>query len=209
VSKKDYKSRVGSVVGRYSVQDYFIKNNKSYYAVVCSEEHFREVRCDSLHKYSDRCYTCDEGHGKVGSKEHNSWRGMIQRCTNPEDINYHKYGAVGISVEEYFSQSFSSFYEYMGDCPEGMSLDRISPEGNYERGNVRWATPSTQGYNQKKRNTNTSGKTGVSYNSSRGKFSAYIGLQNKLINLGAFESFDDAVKAREEAELKYYGYIKE
>jgi hypothetical protein len=39
----------------------------------------------------------------------------------------------------------------MGERPEGMTLDRIDPEGNYEPGNVRWADAKTQAANKRKR----------------------------------------------------------
>lgn len=51
--------------------------------------------------------------------------------------------------------------------------------------------------------SNTSGVTGVCFY--RNKWNARIDINNKTIHLGAFDLFEDAVKARKEAEEKYYG----
>ena len=56
---------------------------------------------------------------------------------------------------------------------------------------------------------NTSGKSGVSWYTQNQKWSAEIHVENQHIRLGMFSSFEAAVKAREEAELKYYGWNKE
>ena len=56
---------------------------------------------------------------------------------------------------------------------------------------------------------NTSGFRGVSYDKTRKKWRAYIRLQYKTINLGRFKSYEQAVKARLEAENKYYKPIIE
>ena len=56
---------------------------------------------------------------------------------------------MGVTVCDSWNESFEAFYEYMGDRPEGMSLDRIDPYGNYEPGNVRWATPAEQVANRR------------------------------------------------------------
>ena len=49
----------------------------------------------------------------------------------------------------------------------------------------------------------------MSFYTQQGKWSAEIHVNNEHIRLGMFANFDDAVKAREEAELKYYGWNKE
>lgn len=72
---------------------------------------------------------------------------MIARCTNSKNNRFHLYGARGISVCERWLESFQNFQQDMGERPEGMTLDRINVNGNYEPGNCRWATPKQQGRN--------------------------------------------------------------
>ena len=97
----------------------------------------------------------------------------------------------------------------MGERPEGTSLDRTDVNGNYCKENCRWADASVQGFNQRKSTNNTSGRTGVSWNKQKLKWDAYIMKDRKKINLGRFEKKEDAILAREQGELKYYGFIKE
>jgi len=69
---------------------------------------------------------------------------MIQRCTNPKVWSWKHYGGRGITVCDPWRHSFENFLADMGERPEGLTLDRINNDGNYEPGNCRWATPSEQ-----------------------------------------------------------------
>ena len=77
------------------------------------------------------------------------------------------------------------------------------------RQNLRLVTINENNINQKKYKNNKSGHTGVYYHSSINKWVAYLGYQKQNINCGTFDSFEEAVDAREKAELKYYGFLKE
>jgi len=88
-------------------------------------------------------------HGLTGSPEYYAWHGMKRRCQDPLDKGYKTYGAKGIVVAARW-QSFENFFADMGPRPsQSHSLDRFpNNRGNYEPGNVRWATDLQQGRNK-------------------------------------------------------------
>jgi hypothetical protein len=86
-------------------------------------------------------------HGLSYHPHYIRWRNMMDRCTNPENDHYHSYGGRGIKVcpEWHDVAAFCAWIdENLGPCPPGMSMDRIDNDGNYEPGNVRWATQKQQ-----------------------------------------------------------------
>ena len=83
-----------------------------------------------------------------GSKLYWVWNEMKKRCDRPNHKKYHRYGGRGISV----CQEWRSFREFQNwalnnGYSEGLSIDRICNDGNYEPQNCRWATPIQQSRN--------------------------------------------------------------
>ena len=160
------------------------------------------------------CFNLDQHttHGLSTSRTRNTHFSMIQRCYNPKSPAYPLYGARGVTVCDGWNPraggSFENFLKSMGERPEGMSLDRINGELGYSPENCRWADNSLQGFNQRRRSTNTSGRTGVSPLPD-GKWHARICVRGEILLLGNYLILEDAIRVREEAELKYFGFIKE
>ena len=77
------------------------------------------------------------------------WEGMIGRCTNPNNKDFPRYGGRGISVCPEWIASYEAFESYMLPRPSGASIDRIDNDGNYEPGNVQWATVTEQARNRR------------------------------------------------------------
>ena len=92
-------------------------------------------------------------HGLVGTTIYNEWASMKQRCNNPNSFAYKYYGARGIKVCDEWNKSFESYYDYVSKLPKygtpTYTLDRINNDGNYEPGNVRWASKSEQCFNRR------------------------------------------------------------
>lgn len=79
------------------------------------------------------------------SPTYNTWRGIVQRCCNPKAHRFDHYGGRGITMCERWRESFAVFVADVGERPSKRhSLDRIDGTGNYEPGNVRWATWTVQ-----------------------------------------------------------------
>jgi hypothetical protein len=100
----------------------------------------------------DRTSQTHTTHGATRAYQHTatyeSWRGMRARCQYPKSNTYRYYGAKGIRVCDRW-QSFANFLADMGERPEGMTLDRVNIDGDYEPGNCRWATPLEQTHNRR------------------------------------------------------------
>jgi len=84
------------------------------------------------------------------SPEYTTWQGMLSRCYNPENKGFKHYGGRGIKVADVWRHDYVAFLKYMGRRPEGHSIDRFPDnDGNYEPGNVRWATRQQQNENKR------------------------------------------------------------
>lgn len=91
------------------------------------------------------------------------------------------------------------------NAKESETIDHINHNLlDNKKTNLRKCTRSQNSANAKKRVDNKSGCSGVYYQKSRYKWAAQISVNNKKISLGRFDCFDDAVKARKDAENKYY-----
>lgn len=88
---------------------------------------------------------------RKATKTYTVWRNMVHRCGNPNRPGYENYGGRGITVCSRWKgeHGFENFLADMGEKPEGLSLDRIDNDGNYEPSNCRWATWKQQNTNKR------------------------------------------------------------
>ena len=88
------------------------------------------------------------GSNGKATKEYNAWHNMIQRCENPNRPGYQWWGGRGISVCKSWHK-FENFFADMGECPKGLTLERIDNENGYKPDNCKWATPHEQNANMR------------------------------------------------------------
>ena len=87
-------------------------------------------------------------HGLSYQRRYRVYRDMLDRCYSVTHKNYHRYGGRGISVYQEWRDNPQAFFDVVGARPTPQhSIDRIDNDGNYEPGNVRWATREQQSNN--------------------------------------------------------------
>ena len=138
-------------------------------------------------------------HGLYYNKYYGTYNAMWARCFNPKNKAYKYYGGRGITIcEEWLDiTNFIAWVESTHPNIEGVSLDRIDVDGNYEPNNCRWADASTQALNKRMMKSNTSGYVGVHWDKSKDKWVASIRINNKPIKIGTFLTIEEAVQARD------------
>ena len=124
-------------------------------------------------------------HGKSLSKEYLVWKSMKTRCLNKND--YDGYLARGIMIDPLWVNSFEQFYTDMGTCPDGMSIDRIDNNGDYEPSNCRWADSLTQNNNTRKNMFVTYGGATLTYS----QWSRRLGGANNLVASRKWRGWSD------------------
>ena len=150
------------------------------------------------------------GMSKSNDKTYSSWRKMLCRAHHKYEEYAEYYKDVSV-CERWTNEQFGflNFLEDMGSRPEGMTLNRKNGGKEYNKQKCEWASYSVQTYDTCRHKNNKSGRTGVSWREERWVWIATIRSKGKTENLYYGPSFEEACAAREEAELKYYGFTKE
>lgn len=153
------------------------------------------------------CYNVESStkHGLMGHKLYWVWKRMKSRCFQPKDKRYKYYGNRGIGMCDEWRLGFKAFYDYVISLPNyhkpGYTLDRIDNDGDYEPGNMRWATQHFQTANRRKLKNNKSGFAGV-FKTKGARFTSTIGVNGTRIYLGTFDTKEEAAIARDDYIIK-------
>lgn len=141
------------VIQRYKDHDGY--HNHTYWQCKCdcgkmaivASEHLRSGRIKSCGCWRDMMAVT---HGQSKSKLYRVWRGIIERTTYKKCEAYKFYGARGIKMCKEWRQSFEAFFEWArsNGYEEGLTIDRIDSNGNYEPSNCRWIGMKAQQNNR-------------------------------------------------------------
>lgn len=154
---------------------------------------------------STRCYKRMTEHFVGGNEKHplyTRWLAMKQRCLNPNSNNYPLYGGRGITIED-FLLDFVNYVNYVTSLPnypmklsKFVQLDRIDNDGNYCRGNLRWADMSLQTTNQTTKTKGSNKYVGVNYSITHQKWIARLHYKGKCYCSSTHDTEEQALIAR-------------
>ena len=141
------------------------KHGQALYLVKCVCGKIKPMRSDHIKRlascgcmrnqlFAQARQTHGHAVGRKVTPEYRAWQEMRSRCYKLDNKRYSRYGGRGIQVCDEWRNDFIAFFDYIGPRPPQppgqrlWSLDRIDNNGDYEPGNVRWATAKQQARNR-------------------------------------------------------------
>lgn len=110
------------------------------------------------------------------------------------------------SRKSLYGHKTEPLHKYLLHPPQGVDIDHISGDKlDNRKSNLRFCSHQQNMFNQKRRSTNSTGYSGVSYSKNAGKYEAYINRDGRKIHLGLFMSAEEAAIVRNNAAQKLYG----
>lgn len=201
-----WASILGETYGRITVLSLFSNiNYRKRFMCQCACGNTLVVAMTHLrtgHTKSCGCINIEKpprlSHGDAGSLLYKVYYRILGNCHNPKDGGYFKYGAKGITMCPSWKESYEVFKAWAlasGYMP-GLSIDRKDGRGNYTPENCRWANAVTQAVNKAPQKNNTSGVSGVTFHSGKGKWVARVNHAKQRVDLGVFVDKEDAILAK-------------
>lgn len=222
-----YIDLTGERFGFLLVLERDTSKNRTYYNCKCDCGNLKSIRADALK--NGRVTSCGCYHKNVASKKStNKKYNKYEIHENEVHLITSKGDIIKIDLEDFdkvkdycWSKNSVGYAQarvldgrnsvilmhrlIMNATPSDIVDHKNHNELDNRKSNLRMCSQSENMANQKLSKANTSGHKGVYWNKEKSKWSAQIGHRGRKIRLGYFENIEDAIKAREEAELKYFG----
>lgn len=198
---------VGHTYGRLTVlKSLGVRNKKQIVISQCSCGNLFEAPLSNLRSGNSLSCGCLRKevtsrrvttHGYRHTRLYRVYTAMLQRCTNPNDRSYFRYGGRGIQVCPQWLLSINSFMEWAlaTNYSDELELDRKDVNGSYSPENCQWATETTQSRNRRTMQ-HSSIYTGVHYHAKRQKWESAITVNKVRVHLGTFATEEEAWIAR-------------
>lgn len=171
-----------------------VKYRYGLYLCFCGNE-FKAMSSHIRSGHTKKCGCTKNHHKSTNHRLAHIWYGMMDRCHNKNNKGYQWYGAKGVKVCDRWKDIKKFIKDMNKNYQNGLTIDRINPNGDNEPENCRWVGMNVQNRNTRLlQKNNTSGFRGVSA-FKNGKYRAYITLNYKQIHLGCFNTDLEAAKA--------------